>query len=291
MDDSILQSNSSTLLINNALIANVDNTVPDINLSPKIVSLVNRFDPISLSEMDSVKLMNRVDTKFTTGTDELIVLLEKATEHYRKVEIDGERVAPYSSVYFDTGNTIMYHTHHDGKLNRYKIRMRSYLNSELSFLEIKRKNNKGRTSKKRMSISFDNFNSLSVGENEQQFVEEKTPYFATDLKPQLQSSFKRITLVDKNLTERVTLDIDLNYKNISTHDTKNMNGLVIIEMKQDGMNRSYFRQYLNDLRIKPGSISKYCLGMVLVNPDIKSNRFKKKIRNITKITKKYYDSI
>lgn len=285
MDDYTQQNSISTLLVNN------DKVVSGVILLPEILKLVSSFAPITLAEMDSVKLMNRVDTKFTTGTKELCVLLEKATEHYRIVEIDGERIAPYASVYFDTGNAAMYHMHHDGKLNRYKIRMRSYVNSALSFLEVKRKNNKGRTSKKRMSISIDNFNSLMFSENEQVFVEMKTPYLAPTLKPQLQSSFKRITLVDKNLLERVTLDIDLNYKNISNNLTKNMEGLVIIEMKQDGMNRSYFRQYLNDLRIKPGSISKYCLGMVLVNPGIKSNRFKKKIRNITKITEKYYDSI
>lgn len=286
MDDYTLQSNTSTLLVNNNKAF-----VSRVVLSPEILKRVNCFDPITLAEMDGVKLMNRVDTKFITGTAELYILLEKATEHYRIVEIDGERITPYASVYFDTGNATMYHMHHDGKLNRYKIRMRTYLNSELSFLEVKRKNNKGRTSKKRMCISYESFNSLVFGESEQEFLEKKTPYLAPSLKPLLQSSFKRITLVDKNLSERVTLDIDLNYKNISNNQTRNMDGLVIIEMKQDGMNRSFFRDYLNDLRIKPGSISKYCLGMVLVNPGLKSNRFKRKIRNITKITEKYYDSI
>lgn len=209
-------------------------------------------------------------------------------EQYRIVEIDGERMLSYSSIYFDTEQKDMYTMHHNGKLNRYKIRMRSYLNSGISFLEIKKKNNKGRTSKKRISILKERFDLGEMQTIEQNFVMEKSPYKSDSIVPQLQNFFERITLVDNNLTERVTIDIGLVFRDLATETVKSVNNLVIIEMKQDGAVKSEFRNYLNELSILPGSMSKYCLGMVLVQPGLKSNGFRKKIRKINKITDNNY---
>ncbi len=255
-------------------------------LKDSLAPIMQKFEPISLKEMDSVKLMNRVDTKFLVNVEQLHILLEKATEHYRVVQIEGERIPHYSSIYFDTDSTEMYRMHHNGKLNRYKIRMRSYVDSGISFLEVKNKNNKGRTSKNRIKIDEDDFHSLRLSEEEQNFLHSKTPYQSCNLKPQIQNFFERITLVDKNKTERVTIDLGLIYRDTETGLAKNIDDLVIVEMKQDGASKSYFRQYLNELKVLPGSMSKYCLGMVLLNSDIKNNSFKKKIRKINKITEK-----
>jgi len=258
----------------------------DENLKNSLSSITQEFEPISLKEMDAVKLMNRVDTKFLINIQQLHVLLKKAIDHYRIVEIEGERIPHYSSIYFDTENTEMYRMHHNGKLNRYKIRMRSYVDSGISFLEVKNKNNKGRTSKSRIKIDEEDFYSIRFGESEQNFLFSKTPYQSDDLKPQIQNFFKRITLVDKNKTERVTIDLGLIFRDTETGYTKNIDNLVIVEMKQDGALKSYFRQYLNELKVLPGSMSKYCMGMVLLNSDIKTNSFKTKIRKINKITEK-----
>jgi len=250
--------------------------------------LVDSFDAISLAEMDSVRLMNRVDTKFLIEDSQLPELMEKALKQYRIVEVDGNRTIPYSTIYFDTVDTEMYLMHHNGKLNRIKVRMRSYIDSGISFLEIKTKTNKGRTSKKRIVITNDQFSSMQLDEKEQLFIKN---FSDQSLKPQLQNSFQRITLVDKNLTERITLDTHLAFKNLSDGACKSVEKLVIIEMKQEGACGSFFRDYLNELRINPESISKYCLGMVMVNPVLKSNRFKSKLRIINKITEKNHGTI
>lgn len=264
----------------------IDQLVPTLNATDSYALLADTFEPISLAEMDSVKLMNRIDTKFLIGAAQLPELLRMAQSQYRIVEIEGKRIIPYSTIYFDTDSSIMYMMHHNRKLNRYKIRMRSYIDSGITFLEIKWKNNKGRTSKKRIEIPAEQFDSMVMEEKEQLFVTAKTPFEPTSLLPQIQNYFKRITLVDKGLTERVTLDVELAYKKLSNGETKNVDGLVIVEMKQDGAYKSHFRDYLNQLCIHPGSISKYCLGMVLVNPLLKKNRFKNKLRIINKITEK-----
>ncbi len=249
-----------------------------------INTILKKFEPITLAQMDKVKLMNRIDTKFLISLEQLPFILDMAVEHYRVVEIDELRASPYSSIYFDTEDARMYTMHHNGKMNRYKIRMRSYLSSGITFLEIKRKNNKGRTSKKRTRIENEQFQQIALEPESQAFINENSPYPYKSLKPGLQNFFYRITLVDKGKTERVTIDIDLKFRQVGAESYINTNDLVIIEMKQDSTNNSHFRNYLNELSVLPKGMSKYCLGMILTDPRVKSNLFKKKIRYINKLT-------
>jgi len=281
MDDYILQKSTSIPLEFEKINEDLKNS---------FISTIEQFEPISLGEMDAVKLMNRVDTKFLININQLHVLLDKAIEHYKIVEINGERVPHYSSIYFDTEHAEMYRMHHNGKLNRYKIRMRSYVDSGLSFLEVKNKSNKGRTSKNRIKIQEESFQSIQFDEAENDFLKSRTPYTSTQLQPKIQNFFERITLVDKNETERVTIDMGLIYKNPETDAIKAVDDLVIVEMKQDGASKSHFRCYLNELRILPSSMSKYCLGMVLLYTDLKKNKFNTKIRKINKLTEKKHDT-
>ncbi|MFM2292236.1 MAG: hypothetical protein RIS29_2049 [Bacteroidota bacterium] len=257
----------------------------------RFVSLLEQFEPISLKEMDKVQLMKRVDTKFVVGLEMLPLILEKAIEHYRIVEIEERRMLPYSSVYFDTTDAKMYTLHHNGKLNRYKVRMRTYMTSGLSFLEIKDKSNKGITRKNRIKISTEMFNKMVLDEKEREFVDGNTSYKSETFVPKLQNYFQRITMVDKAQTERVTIDLGITFRSVDTMETASYAGLVIVEMKQDAASKSYFREYLNELKIRPGSMSKYCLGMSLVDHDVKTNRFKTKIRKINKITNNHVTTI
>ena len=43
-----------------------------------MIDILSKFDPITLEQMSSVKLMNRTDTKFVTNLDKLRQLLEMA---------------------------------------------------------------------------------------------------------------------------------------------------------------------------------------------------------------------
>jgi hypothetical protein len=111
------------------------------------------FTPISLAEMEQVRLMNRIDTKYVTTPENLLILLQSMQDDYFIQEVEGLRNSHYRTLYYDTDQLEMYMAHQDGRRTREKIRMRDYLDSHLTFLEVKDKNNKGRTSKKR--IRFD----------------------------------------------------------------------------------------------------------------------------------------
>lgn len=245
------------------------------------------FEPISLEEMESVKLMNRIDTKYVVALWKLPRLLELAKEEYYVQEIANIRIASYDTVYYDTLDLEMYLKHHNRHLVRQKIRVRQYVDSNLFFLEVKRKNNKGRTRKKRIKLSEfpKEMMSLTIEEyiRVQDFIAEKSDYVWQDISPKLRTTFKRITLVNKEKTERLTIDLNLLWKHLETNKTKTYPALVIVELKRDGNVSSPMIKIMQEMRIKPLKISKYCIGTALTTPEIKQNRFKSKIKKIEKM--------
>ncbi len=237
------------------------------------------FRSISLEEMSAVKLMNRVDTKYVTTVDRLIQLLNLLADEYFIQDADGVRKFPYYTVYFDTPDCHMYMMHHTGKKKRVKIRMRTYKNSGQNFLEIKKKNNKGRTRKKRIGI--DEIVPTTVPYTG--FISSHSNFDSEHLCRQIENSFDRITLVNQGFTERLTIDTNLHFHNLANDNHYRLPNLAIIELKRDGMYQSPVVKHLQSLRIKPCGFSKYCMGMAFTNPSLRQNRFKERVRLIQKL--------
>lgn len=237
------------------------------------------FEAISLSEMDTVKLMNRIDTKYVLSKDLLPAILEKITKNYFILEIDNERIFQYNSLYYDTDNNYMYLAHHNGKLNRYKIRFRKYVASDLCFLEIKYKFKGSRTIKHRTKIEEIE---TDLSERSMAFIDKYTPFNNSKLEPKIYTSFSRMTLVSKELTERVTIDLDLKFK--YNGYAKQLDNTVIIELKRDGnASSSHLIDVLTCFRVFPQGFSKYCIGRALVEDNLKHNNFKERLLKINKI--------
>ena len=255
--------------------------------------ILSTFQPITLDEMSGIKLMNRTDTKFVTTVDRLMLLLQLAREEYRAQEINGERVASYYTAYFDTPDNNMYIVHQNGHAGRQKLRIRSYVDSGLNFLEVKTKNNRGRTKKKRVDmVGFDprhpDYGIRFLRQDEQfrqydEFLHKHLRYDPVNLTEHLENNFHRITLVNKAKTERVTIDTDLKFHNLKTDACVDLTGLVIIELKRDGLQPSPILEMLRDLRIKPSGFSKYCMGSALTNPALKRNNFKERLRLVERL--------
>ena len=248
-----------------------------------MTELINTFAPISLEQMSGVKLMNRTDTKFVTTTDRLRLLLQMACNDYYVQEIDGGRNLEYDTTYFDTTAFDMYNQHQWNHTNRQKIRFRTYCVSGLQFMEVKTKNNHGRTKKKRMEVTDMNLAEQAKSD----FLGKHLRYDVDTLQPALNNHFSRITLVNKAKTERLTIDSALRFHNIVSGVDKDMGDLVIIELKRDGLVYSPVLEMLRQLRIHPHGFSKYCMGSALTNPDLRVNRFKRKLIEINKILTQY----
>ena len=244
-----------------------------------MTELLSTFAPISLEQMSGVKLMNRTDTKFVTTTERLRLLLQMARNDYYVQEIDGIRNLEYDTTYFDTTAFDMYNQHQWNHTNRQKIRFRTYCISGLQFMEVKTKNNHGRTKKKRIEVT-----DMDVMEpTKHNFLDNHLRYKAEKLQPTLNNHFSRVTLVNKAKTERLTIDSGLHFNNMVSGIEKDMGNLVIVELKRDGQVYSPVLEMLRQLHIHPHGFSKYCMGSALTNPGLSVNRFKRKLIEINKI--------
>lgn len=233
------------------------------------------FTPISLSEMNEAALMKRTDTKFLVRTADLPTILACLNESYSVLQVGADRLMTYNSAYYDTPNAYFYHMHHNGLAHRVKVRIRNYVESNLSFLEVKQKDSYGNTIKKRIKVA----EAPQVLQNElHQFVTTTTGQ-NFELEQSISNSFNRFTLVRQDLKERVTFDTNLAFDGNSFYP-----GLAIVELKQARLDRnSLLYSTLKACGTHPYSISKYCMGMAANSPELKQNQFKPKFIKINKL--------
>lgn len=243
-----------------------------------IKNTLQSFKTVTLADLDQVKLMNRTDKKFCLHRRLLPEILEALKNDYSILSIGGEIIFRYDNTYFDTKDDRMYINHQNGKRNRYKIRVRQYVQSNTNFLEIKFKTNKGRTVKeriKRVDLKPEFY------ENELDFLKAASPYCAADLYPKIWSTFNRITMVDNNFTERVTIDLCPSFKNEEKEVT--LENLVIVEVKQSKANKpALITQVLATNKIRRQGFSKYCVGRSLIEEKLKKNNFKPMLLKLKK---------
>ncbi|MCR4844464.1 MAG: polyphosphate polymerase domain-containing protein [Bacteroidales bacterium] len=252
-----------------------------------ITQTLEEFIPITLEEMEGVKLLNRIDTKYLTNEATLgKVLADAAAAGYRALVAEGVKISPYNSVYFDTPELRMFLDHHNRRLVRQKVRTRVYVNSGETYLEIKRKNNHGRTKKKRIGIEEYELMEFAGNPAACAYLAKHSWFIVGDIRPVLSTAFERITLVNPAQTERLTIDTRLHFQNYRTGRQASLEDAVIIELKQDGHAASQMKKILLDNRVKPMRISKYCIAETLTDPSIKSNRFKVKVRTLEKTINK-----
>ena len=226
-----------------------------------------------------MKLMNRIDTKFVTTLPQLERLLQMAQGAYYVQEIGNERNMLYDTTYFDTRDFGMYNEHQHKHTNRQKIRFRTYVSSNLQFMEVKTKNNHGRTKKKRIEVVDMDLSDPTKRE----FLTKHLHFDVNALIPHMHNHFHRITLVNKAKTERLTIDTALHFHNVVTGCDRDMGPLVIVELKRDGLCYSPVLEMLRQLHIHPHGFSKYCMGAALTNDQLPVNNFKPKLGDVARI--------
>lgn len=251
----------------------------------KPICQINQMAPIGLDDMKAVRLMNRVDQKYMASADVLEELLSRIADGYYVQQIEGNPLAPYRTLYFDTDDLRMYTMHHNQKLNRQKLRVRTYRSTDTTFFEIKNKDNKGKTRKVRIPVDVSMFDHILDVPEVRQFVDQNTPWPVASLHECLENRFERITLVDKGMSERVTIDRGICFHNRATGIDADISRLLVIEVKHEvGAPASDIKRALHELHILPRRMSKYCIGTALTDPSAKSNRFKEKLLYIKKVT-------
>ena len=255
--------------------------IPDSNIPGATLSILENFIGHGLNDLKNAALMDRVDTKYLIPIKHLQPLLKKLLPHYSALEIDEKRVFTYHNTYFDTEQYDFYHAHHQGKLNRYKVRHRNYVDSKKGFLEVKFKNNKGRTVKSRIESA----NANVTGATQKTFLDGKFDGRFPSLKAAQWGSYERIALANEICGERLTLDMNLTFQSMDESKRVSFPGFFIAELKQNKHNlRSPFAQEVSKIGVRPNKFSKYCMGCAVISPALKQNRFKPLMTMIHKFT-------
>ncbi len=240
---------------------------------------LHKFETISLQEMDKVKLMDRIETKFVISTKHLPAVFDQVKNDYKIVSFDENRMPAYKTVYYDTDSLYFYHEHHRKRKDRYKVRFRNYVDSAITFLEVKHKKN-GRVDKNRIMVENEKF---VLHDEEEKFLKEANIH-NEELKVKLYNYYNRITLVANETVERVTFDFNIAFQH---EDSKSgLDNIVIVELKQPTLSRETpIYKALRNLQMKPYNVSKYCIGLIKTHgtDKLKYNRFKKKLNRLNKI--------
>lgn len=243
------------------------------------------FDRIGLAELGGASLMRRQDTKFMFRASALAASLAGLEREYAVLEVCGSSVQEYLTRYFDTASLELFAAHHRGMGERVKVRERQYLATGQLFLEVKHRSNKGVTTKTRAEASaWDealDVETLPVGEALTR--SDRARILAGGrLVPTLWNGYRRITLVRKGRSERVTIDLGLSYSD----DAKRYQSeaIAIAEVKQARIDLSSpFMLRLRALGLRPAGFSKYCMGVGLLRPEVKHNRLKPRLRALRQL--------
>ena len=247
----------------------------------EIETQLSKFESHGLTDLKKAELMDRVDTKFIVPIHLLDYIFDEIKNTYTVLEIDSKRLFEYKNIYFDTEDFMFYRNHHNGKLNRFKVRYRNYVDSDLSFLEVKFKDNKKRTYKTRIKV---NSEPNKIIQTSKEFLKKSGIINPQDLMIVQKSGYHRIAFADEKNAERLTVDLNLHFSQPQLAKTQKIGEHVIFELKQGKLNRrSAFFDVMRHLGIKPSSFSKYCVGMAITDEDkkIRKNNFRKVIRLIT----------
>lgn len=238
------------------------------------------LDGIGLAELEaSAELLDRVDTKYLLSASRVPALIEDCSSGHRVLDVDGIRLPRYSTLYFDTRDLFFYAWHHAGRLSRHKVRIRTYLDSEKRFLEVKRKDNHRRTAKVRLPVD-----TTSTGElwrlRDPVFSDIAPATPVANLWPALRVDYRRVTLVSRDGAERVTFDLMLRVAREGRMAA--FPALAIAEVKQRRSNASAFRSLMRRRYVREGGMSKYCLGIATLVAGVRTNNFKPAIHRVAR---------
>ena len=256
----------------------LENTIDEVMADEPLHHVLYKLKSHGLHDLDKAQLMNRVDVKFLLPRAMLPWVIDQLVSDYSALEVNNKRVSNYANDYYDTVDMQFYQHHHNGKLNRYKVRQRHYVDTDTRFLEVKFKNNQKRTVKTRMLC--DELAKYDPACHD--FIEHNLNRPFHELNVNHRSGYKRIALANEANAERLTLDFDLWFQANDSELKTKLHGFFIAELKQEKTSkRSPFYRLMAKHNFAPQSFSKYCIGCAsLFHEQIKTNQFKPTLRRI-----------
>jgi len=233
--------------------------------------------PIGLPEvLAAAELQTRIDHKYIIDRSLFDRMVVEGCARFRCLTIDDRTVARYQSVYFDTAELDFFHQHLHGRRRRAKVRTRTYLDSGDSMLEVKTVGQRSLTIKDR--LAWNDTAARWLGAGGDAFVASVlgTDHYRGLIAPSMENYYRRATLVDESAASRVTCDFDLVFQSERAERTV-LDGRVLIETKS-ATGRCPTDRWLLAHGARPMSMSKYCIGIALLYPEVRANRWHRTLR-------------
>lgn len=229
--------------------------------------------------LEQAELQTRLDLKYLVPLDRFAELVDALATDYAALEIDGRRLFRYESVYFDTADRLLYRHHLQGRRNRCKVRTRTYLDSGTCMLEVKQDGRRSVTVKTRVPHPIDEAGQLAPAARAHvdSVLQGRSGVAAGDLDASATTAYLRGTLVDLAAGSRLTCDLDLHCRQDGRVET-GLTDHVLIETKSVA-GRSVADRTLRAMGIRPLAVSKYCVAIALLDPNLPANRWNRVLRH------------
>jgi hypothetical protein len=235
------------------------------------------LEPATLADTLAIaELQTRFDRKYVLDPRAFHQLRVDLHDRMQVLEIDGRRSFQYESVYFDTPDLMSYHATARQRRRRFKVRIRSYLDTARCALEVKTAGGRGETAKDRTDHPYQLRDQLT--DEARCFVRSRVPALAgaCPLVPVLTTRYQRATLVDRGAGARVTCDAGLT---CTTPDgaSVSLDGYVLVETKSSGA-PTIADRLLWAAGIRPLTISKFGVGMAALHPHLPAHKWNRTLR-------------
>jgi hypothetical protein len=244
----------------------------DLAVAEYLAGLARR-PVVGLAELLAVaELTTRVDQKYLVPTTLLPDLMAGLPDRLAVLSIDGRRVFDYESVYFDTEGFALYHQHVQGRRKRFKARTRTYRDTGEVMFEVKLKGRRGETVKERLPYAAPAPGALT--DEGRAFlhavVDAAYGVPVPMVGPRLTTAYRRSTLVDLAHRSRVTVDLDLRWSDEQSRCAAA--DLALVESKS-AVGSGPVDLALARMGVRPVRMSKYCIGVALLHPDMAANKW------------------
>jgi hypothetical protein len=248
----------------------------------RIASSLSTFGTISLEGLNSkAAMLERLDNKYIVPADRLLPAFARFAELFDVLEMSGKRAFTYATDYFDDQGAQGYHDHHQGRRKRCKVRIRNYVDAGFSYLEVKLKDTRDATVKKRLKLAHP---SRHLCDESLAFIDAchsemyGTP-LGRHLMPVIGMDYERITLGAREGGERMTIDTRIVF-HADNGDCEAAPDVFILETKSARGN-GIADKILRAAHLHPTkNCSKYCVGMAALGLVSRHNRFLPALRKL-----------
>ena len=215
-------------------------------------------------------LMTRIDRKYLLPVAELVPVLD-GLDGVRILDIDGRREFAYRTVYFDTPELSSYLATARGRRRRFKVRIRTYVDTGAQFLEVKTRDGRGSTVKHRTPYDDERLDRHARAYTQAVLHGAGISLDPGRFRPTLTTYCRRTSLFVPAAGSRVTVDVGLAWA-LPGGPVAQLPDRAILETKADRA-ASGVDRLLWSLNRRPCSVSKYGTGLAALRSELPANRW------------------